>query len=133
MRIITFAYIISFILLTSDCTAQEILPKQLSANRTTKPVKVDGLINDEAWKEAAIMDSLVEFRPTVGRSENYETRTISYLMYNDDGIFLAAIAMNVPKTVLQLSWPAETVLEPMIISVLFLILTMIKSTDSNTL
>ena len=62
-------------------------PKQLAANRTTKPVKMDGLINDEAWKDAAQMTDLVEFRPTVGKLKNPETKTVAYLMYDDEGIY----------------------------------------------
>jgi hypothetical protein len=45
--------------------------KQLAAIRTAKPVKIDGLINDEAWKDAAIMTDLTEFRPTVGKKDRY--------------------------------------------------------------
>ena len=60
---------------------------ELPAKRTQKPVKIDGLINDEAWKDAAVMTDLVEFRPTVGRKENPENRTVAYLMYNDEGIY----------------------------------------------
>jgi hypothetical protein len=63
------------------------VPKQLPAQRTTKPVKIDGLITDEAWKDAAIMTDLVEFRPTVGRREDSATKTVTYLMYNDEGIY----------------------------------------------
>ena len=29
------------------------LPRELPAKRTTQPVKIDGLINDAAWKDAA--------------------------------------------------------------------------------
>ncbi|HEY0356467.1 MAG TPA: DUF5916 domain-containing protein [Flavisolibacter sp.] len=62
-------------------------PKKLPAQRTDKPVKIDGLVNEEAWKDAAIMQDLVEFRPNVGRVENPGTRTVTYLMYNDEGIY----------------------------------------------
>lgn len=76
------------ILLTCACSfAQSPAPRQLPAKRTTKPVKIDGLIDDEAWKDAAIMTDMVEFRPTVGRLETPETKTVAYLMYNDEGIY----------------------------------------------
>ncbi len=67
--------------------AQTPVPKQLPAKRTDKKVKIDGLIDDEAWKDAAIMSDLIEFRPTVGAVEKPETRTVSYLMYDDEGIY----------------------------------------------
>ncbi len=46
--------------------AQAPPPKELPAKRTTQPVKIDGLINDAAWKDAAMMTNLVEFRPKMG-------------------------------------------------------------------
>ncbi|MGQ0739655.1 MAG: DUF5916 domain-containing protein [Bacteroidota bacterium] len=67
--------------------AQNPAPKQLTAQRTGKPVKIDGLINDSAWKDAAVMTGLVEFRPNAGALEKPETKTIAYLMYNDEGIY----------------------------------------------
>ena len=67
--------------------AQAPAPKELPAKRTTQPVKIDGLINDAAWKDAAIMTNLVEFRPKMGAVEAHDVRTETYLMYNDEGIF----------------------------------------------
>jgi hypothetical protein len=72
-------------------------PKELPAKRTTKPVKIDGLINDEAWKEAALMTNLVEFRPKMGAVEAYEVRTEAYLMYNDEGIFFGGFCYERTK------------------------------------
>ena len=63
------------------------IPKELSAKRTTQSVKIDGLINDEAWKDAAVITDLIEFRPKTGAIESPETKTIAYLMYNDKGIY----------------------------------------------
>lgn len=78
-------WVLLFLCLSTN--AQSPAPRQLSANRTTKSVKIDGLITDEAWKDAAIMTDMVEFRPTVGRLESPETKTVAYLMYNDEGIY----------------------------------------------
>lgn len=75
------------VFLCSYMNAQTASYRQLPAKRTIQSVKIDGLLNDSAWKDAALMDSLVEFRPTVGRLENPENRTITYLMYNDEGIY----------------------------------------------
>ena len=67
--------------------AQAPSPKELPAKRTTQAVKIDGLINDVAWKDAALMTNLVEFRPKMGVVEANEVRTETYLMYDDDGIY----------------------------------------------
>lgn len=82
--------IVANVLMLYACThanAQQPASRQLPAQRTTKPVKIDGLIDDEAWKDAAVMTDLVEFRPVVGRKEVPETKTVAYLMYNDQGIY----------------------------------------------
>jgi Domain of unknown function (DUF5916) len=79
---------LSGLLLLSVCgIAQSPAPKQLPAIRATKPVKIDGIINEDAWKDAAVMTDLIEFRPTVGAREKPETKTISYIMYDDQGIY----------------------------------------------
>lgn len=67
--------------------SQTVPPRELPAKRTTQSVKIDGLINDDAWKDAAMLTDLVEFRPKIGAKEAYETRTVAYLMYNDEGIY----------------------------------------------
>ena len=67
--------------------AQPPVPKQLPAVRTSKPIKIDGLLNDEAWKDAPVMTNLVEFRPKQGTVEAPENRTVAYLLYNDEGIY----------------------------------------------
>ena len=62
-------------------------PLELPAKRTTQKVKIDGLLNDSAWNDAAIMTNLIEFRPTMGRKEDEPNRTVTYLMYDDEGIY----------------------------------------------
>jgi hypothetical protein len=61
--------------------------RTLPAIRITQPVKIDGLLTDSAWKNAASMTDLVEFRPKIGAKEDYGTRTESWLMYDDKGIY----------------------------------------------
>src|SRR5262245_7744019 len=80
--------IILFICLSFCVSAQQAAKQlQLPANRTTQPVKIDGLLSDSAWKDAAIMTDLIEFRPKIGDKEDPANRTIAYLMYNDVGIY----------------------------------------------
>ncbi len=64
-------------------------PKLLPAMRTTQAIKIDGLLNDSAWKDAPLATDYVEFRPAVGVKEAEETKTISYLLYSDEGIYFA--------------------------------------------
>jgi len=50
-------------------------------------VRIDGLLTDSAWKDAAMMTDLVEFRPKIGDKEEYSNRTEAWLMYDDEGIY----------------------------------------------
>jgi hypothetical protein len=67
--------------------AQAPEPRKLQAIRTKGKVKIDGIPNDSAWKSAAKMTDLVEFRPKVGAMEEYGIRTEAWLMYDDEGIY----------------------------------------------
>ncbi len=72
-------------------------PRKLQAIRNQGKIKIDGLLNDSSWKSAAIMDSLVEFRPKIGAREEYGVRTVSYLMYDDEGIYFGGYAYERSK------------------------------------
>src|ERR1043166_6146636 len=67
--------------------SQNPAPRILPAKRTTQKVKIDGLLTDSAWKDAAMMTDLVEFRPKIGDKEEYSNRTEAWLMYDDEGIY----------------------------------------------
>ena len=70
------------------CTfAQAPAPKQLAAKRTTQTVKIDGLTDDAAWKDAAIATGFIEFRPKVGGVEDAANKTVAYLMYDNEGVY----------------------------------------------
>jgi hypothetical protein len=71
--------------------------KQLPAMRLSSTIKIDGLVEDEAWKTAPVMTDLVEFRPTVGRVENPETKTVSWLLYDDEGIYFGGFCYERTK------------------------------------
>lgn len=75
------------ILLSVASYSQAPVPKTLPAKRTTQKVKIDGLINDSAWRDAALATGLIEFRPKVGAPEENITRSETYLMYDDAGIY----------------------------------------------
>ncbi len=68
-------------------SGQPVTQRVLAAKRTAGDVKIDGILNDAAWKNAALMTDMIEFTPTVGRHEEYADRTEAYLMYSDEGIY----------------------------------------------
>lgn len=71
-------------------SAQQSAPpvhRQLPAKRTTKTVKIDGKIDDEAWKDASLITDMIEFRPVYQRAENPANKTVAYLMYDNEGVY----------------------------------------------
>jgi hypothetical protein len=77
----------------AQSSAQKILPAQ----RTSGKIKIDGIPNEPAWKDGAVMTDLVEFRPTAGRIEEHANRTIAYLMYDDEGIYFGGFCYERTK------------------------------------
>lgn len=65
----------------------QIVPKVLDAKRTSKPVSIDGKLNEQAWGDASKLDDFTEFRPVIGRKERPEIRTEAFIMYDDAGIY----------------------------------------------
>ena len=83
----TAALWIFFLVISIQSIAQTTKPRVLEAKRTTGIVKIDGIPNDEAWKDAAVMKDMLYFRPKMGAKEEYANRTEAYLMYSDEGIY----------------------------------------------
>ncbi len=86
-----------FLFMSFSSMAQTNKPRILEAKRTTGSIKIDGLLKDSAWKDAAVMTNLVEFRPKIGALENPGTKTVSYLMYNDEGIYFGGFCYERTK------------------------------------
>jgi len=76
-----------FIVFTITISFSQTTQRTLPAKRTNLPVKIDGILSDSAWKDAAMMTGLVEFRPKIGDKESYNDRTEAWLMYDDRGIY----------------------------------------------
>jgi hypothetical protein len=64
-------------------------PKSLPAKRTTATFKIDGKLDEAAWKDAPAALGYTEFRPTPFRLEDTANRTEAWLLYSDEGIYLA--------------------------------------------
>ncbi len=86
-----------FILLCLHGIAQDKKPRVIEAKRTSGQIKVDGLLTDEAWKDAAIFNDLVEFRPKIGALEDPALKTTAYLMYSDEGIYFSGFCRERTK------------------------------------
>jgi Domain of unknown function (DUF5916) len=81
--------ILGFFLLTANAALAQgpAAPKQLAAKRTTAAIKLDGLLDDAAWKGAPAALGYTEFRPTPFRKEDEANRTEVYMLYSDEGLY----------------------------------------------
>ncbi len=64
------------------------LPKQLQAKRTSFSIKIDGNIDEAAWKEAQPATNFIEQRPDAGKMEENVNRTEVYLLYDNTSVYV---------------------------------------------
>ena len=76
------------IMLTSTAFSQQVAKKQLAAKRITTTIKIDGALDDVAWKDAPLADNFTELRPTPFNPESADNATKIYLLYSDAGIYV---------------------------------------------
>ncbi len=62
--------------------------KKLPAKRTTAKIKIDGVLDEPAWKEATPATDFVEWRPDFGRAEDPACKTEVYLLYDNTSVYI---------------------------------------------
>ncbi len=61
--------------------------KKLAIKKADSPIKIDGIIDETAWKNAPLADKFVEIRPTPFKMES-DNPTQVYFLYNNEGIYV---------------------------------------------
>lgn len=69
--------------------------KKIKATRVTKAPKIDGILEDDAWKNAELMTDFVVLRPDNGKLVSAEYQTVVKVIYDDDAIYISG-QMNDP-------------------------------------
>ena len=82
---------IIFIIITQFFYAQEtavddIARKQITAQRISAPIKIDGIIDEKVWNNAEIAQNFVERNPDNGKPEPENHKTKIKILYDDTGI-----------------------------------------------
>lgn len=85
-------FLTAFIFVNSTTWAQTIQPRTIASVRKTTEIKIDGKVNPEEWKGASVFTDFVELRPSPGRKEAKNHKTITYLLYDDEGIYFGGTA-----------------------------------------
>ena len=86
--------IICFVLLVNSLIAQE---KSLEAFKINSPIKIDGILDEPVWKQAAIADSFIENSPNYGAVPKHPT--IVRILYSDQAIYVGAYLYDDPKKI----------------------------------
>ena len=67
-----------------------IVRKTVTAQKITTPPKIDGILDEEVWKNAAPAKNFVELQPQNGKAESPEFRTEVKILYDDTGVYFGA-------------------------------------------
>lgn len=84
----TFIAILLSLFFMVRVSAQSI--SKTSAVRTAQAPKIDGNLNDAAWKEVAPLIAFTEVKPVPNRPENPNQKTEVKILYDDVAIYIAA-------------------------------------------
>jgi hypothetical protein len=79
-------FILLGICIISAASAQQ-TRKQLPAKLATTPIKIDGNLDDEAWKDAPIATDFIEHRPNPGAPE--KNKSVVKILYDNQAIYIA--------------------------------------------
>jgi hypothetical protein len=93
--ILTFIFFFVFL----QICAQD--KKKLNITRTELAPKIDGILNDEIWKDAEIATDFIQFKPEMGITLPESQRTEVKLTYDDDAIYVAAYLYDDPKDIMK--------------------------------
>lgn len=61
--------------------------RKVTAVKSTAVFKIDGILDEPAWKTAPITGKFIELRPVPFRMEDSANRTEMYILYNNQGIY----------------------------------------------
>jgi hypothetical protein len=84
-------FVLACILTTSIFSTNlfaQVSPKRILAKRTTASIKIDGNLDDSAWKQATIATDFVEWRPDFGQPEGVTNKTTIYLLYDNTCVYV---------------------------------------------
>lgn len=62
--------------------------RQLTAVRTNAIFKIDGSLEEAAWKTAPVASKFIELRPNTFAKEAEENKTEIFILYNDQGVYI---------------------------------------------
>ncbi|MEY2918091.1 MAG: hypothetical protein RIS73_1805 [Bacteroidota bacterium] len=62
--------------------------KKIAAQRISKSLKIDGILDEPEWKTTQVADKFTALRPTPFVPENPANKSEVYFLYNDEGLYI---------------------------------------------
>ena len=62
--------------------------KKLTASRANGIFKIDGSLDESAWKTAPVANNFIEFRPNTFAKEEEANKTEVFILYSNQGIYI---------------------------------------------
>ncbi len=91
-------FCILFFLLLHSCFSQT-TKKTLHTKFSTEKITIDGKFEEEIWKSAEIATDFIMEEPDNGKQEPHERRTEVKVVYNNEGIYVAATLYDNPASI----------------------------------
>ena len=87
--------IILFLLTSGFYFAQKIekdsiVRKNITARKITSSIKIDGILDEDSWKNTPVAQNFIEYQPQNGKTEDPQFRTEVKILYDDTGIYFGA-------------------------------------------
>src|ERR1035437_371353 len=84
------------VILSLQCFSQA-QSKKLPAKRTTATFKIDGNLDEPAWKDAPVATDFTELRPNYGAKENNKTEV--RVLYDNNFIYIGGYCYDSPDSI----------------------------------
>jgi hypothetical protein len=81
--------------------------KTLVTQRAIIAPKIDAVLNDDIWQDAALAENFVQFRPNMGLTEKPYQKTIVKVAYDNDAIYFAAYLFDHPDVIMKQFQPRD--------------------------
>ena len=87
-------------LLTSQLVFADVVPKTYTTMRVTTPIKIDGILNDEGWKNIPVANDFIQLDPTEGNPVTQKTEV--RITYDNVAVYVSAMMYdNAPDSILH--------------------------------
>ncbi len=88
--ILPLLFLFGFFSAQKSAVTDSISRKKLQAVKKDQSIKIDGILDDEIWKNVPIATNFVERQPNNGRPQADSVKTEVKFLYDDTGLYIAA-------------------------------------------